>query len=217
MALKIGGCEAVRDLYEAKQFGAKYIIAPMVESDYALSKFVLAKNKVYRPEEEQETDFLFNLETITGYENREALVARAGSDDGVEGVVFGRTDFTGSLGQTRTSNNDETITDYIVDVAKLCAENQLDLVVGGGVSLHSIPALRAIREVHLTRFETRKIVFDAAALDVPDIEDALLDAVHFEVLWLINKREYYSAISREDEKRIERLENEWGVLSRSRG
>lgn len=86
VALKIGGCEAVRDLLESKQFGVEYIIAPMVETPYALQKFILAKNTAYTLDQQQDTDFLFNIETITAFNNIDELMKVAQAPDGVQGA-----------------------------------------------------------------------------------------------------------------------------------
>lgn len=214
LTVKIGGCEAIRDLLESKQIGVRYIVAPMVETPYALSKFIDAKNKIYADDERGSVDFLFNIETITSYQNRFELATIAAQKSGANGMVFGRVDFTGSCGMSRDSINDEPVTTKILDVAHLCKEYKLDLVVGGGVSQDSLQALKQIADVHLTRFETRKVVFSADALRDGDPSDGLLAAVHFELLWLLNKRSYYDAISREDAQRIDMLERRWKVLNK---
>jgi 2-keto-3-deoxy-L-rhamnonate aldolase RhmA len=212
MTVKIGGCEAIRDLLEAKQIGVRYIVAPMVESAYAASKYVAAKNLVYSKDEQQDTDFLFNMETITGYENRESLIAAISEADGADGVVFGRVDFVGSMGWARDSINKQQTTDFAVETAKLCKKADKQLVMGGGVSIESIDAIRQVHAVRLDRFETRKVVFDAGKALSADIEEGLVDAVHFELLWLLNKRDYYNDIAHEDEKRIGMLEARWEEL-----
>jgi hypothetical protein len=212
ITVKIGGCEAIRDLLEAKQIGVRYIVAPMVESAYAVSKYVLAKNIVYTEDEQKDTDFLFNMETITGFNNRLDLMKEILVPGGADGVVFGRVDFVGSMGWKRDVINLQQTTDYAVEVAKLCKESGKQLVMGGGVSIESIDALRQVHAIHLDRFETRKVVFGADTALSCDIEEGLLDAVHFELLWLLNKRDYYSGIASEDAKRIEMLEARWEEL-----
>lgn len=214
IALKIGGCEAIRDLMESKQIGVDYIIGPMVESPYALSKFIEAKNKVYSVEEQEDTQFLFNIETITTFNHLEVMMKIASDKEGVDGAVFGRVDFSGSLGLGREGINTQRITDYAIQAAKLTKAAALDYVVGGAVSVDTLPSLKEIYSNYLTRFETRKIIFNADALNSNDIKDGLIEAVHFELLWLLNKREYYKIITEEDDKRIDMLESRWKILSK---
>ena len=64
-------------MLEAKQIGVRHIVAPMIETPYALSKFIAAKNLVYDEGEKIDTDFLFNMETITGFNNREEMTTLA--------------------------------------------------------------------------------------------------------------------------------------------
>jgi hypothetical protein len=214
LTVKIGGCEAIRDLLEAKQVGVDFIVAPMVETPYALSKFIGAIDIAFNPDERSNTDFLFNLETITAYNNLDAMVKVAVAGK-IEGIVFGRVDFSGSLGLGRTGIETDEITDRVVQTAKVAKANNLDLVVGGAVSSDALPQLKKINKEYLTRFETRKVVFAAGSLESEQIDKALLNAVHFELLWLLNKRSYYAQITAEDNKRIEMLESRWNILKNS--
>jgi hypothetical protein len=213
IGLKIGGCEAMRDLMEIKQIGVDYIIAPMVETPYALWKFIDAKNKIFNAEEQKDTSFFTNLETITGYDNLPGMIERATQANGTQGLVFGRVDFVMSMGGNgREDINKDYVTDMVLKTAQACKDANLELVMGGGISIDAISAVRQIKAVHLNRYETRKIIFEGDAINLPNADKALLSAVQFELLWLKNKRDYYGSIFTEDDKRIDMLESRWMKL-----
>ena len=151
--------------------------------------------------------------TITGFENIDKMIEVATADRGVQGIVFGRVDFAGSLGETRETINTPRITEYVTTAAQKAKDAGLDFVMGGAVSSDTLDVIREVAGVHLTRFETRKVVFSGDASTIQNIEQGLVNAVHFELLWLLNKREYYSRITLKDAKRIEMLESRWHLLN----
>jgi hypothetical protein len=204
VGLKIGGCEAIRDLIECRQFGVDYVIAPMVETPYALSKYVAARDKIFPSNEQSDMEFLFNVETISTYGHLAELGEIAGRNK--VGMVFGRVDFAGSLGKDRGFVNSDEMTDHVVKVAEVARAKDAALVVGGGVSPDAIGALRKIRAVRLDRFETRKVIFDGGIVETDKVEAGIALAVEFELLWLKNKRDYYVSIGAEDETRIAMME-----------
>ena len=200
--LKIGGCEAIRDMFDAINLGAARIIAPMVETDYALQKFLkAAKTHLI----EQDIELLINLETIAAYHNFDKMLELPEIGE-LNGIVIGRVDLSGSLGLDRAViDTDSTIKDLCLQMAMKAKINGLKVVVGGAITGNSLPFLQTFPIGHLDRFETRKVIFNCpVALDNP--ESAFTKAIEFEMLWLKNKKNYYGKIYREDDVRIAMME-----------
>ena len=207
MTVKVGGCEAVKDMLEAKCLGSDHLIGPMVESQYALKKFLGAVQVAYSKEQQEDMDYLINLETITACSNFDDML-RLPEIDLLSGIVLGRVDLTGSMNLSRDAVNSEQVLAICLSMSEKAKAKGLTVVVGGGVSVHSLPFFKAFPTGHLDRFETRKVVFNCPdALN--NTEVAFLQAVEFEILWLKNKREYYGMIHREDDTRLIMMEERY--------
>ena len=93
---KIGGVEAVTDIYEALSIGAQGIVAPMAETAFATSKFLNAIDTFVSEDNRQDIEFAINVETITAYNNLSDIL----SLDKIKllsSITVGRVDFTASL------------------------------------------------------------------------------------------------------------------------
>ncbi|MEI8340597.1 MAG: aldolase/citrate lyase family protein [Verrucomicrobiota bacterium] len=207
LSLKIGGCEAIRDMFEASNLGAEHLVAPMVETPYALKKYLQAAKTAFSGEQRTDMDFLINLETITACENFEKML-KLPELEMLNGIVLGRVDLTGSMDLTREEINSERVRLICLDMAAKAKAFGKTVVVGGGVSAHSLPFFRSFPAGHIDRFETRKVVFSCPGA-LNNTESAFLKAVEFELMWLKNKKGYYSLISHEDDKRLQMMEERY--------
>lgn len=208
--IKIGGCEAVSDLQESKILGVSGVMSPMIESPFAMQKYINAINKVFSEKEQENMKFIFNAETITCYENLDDILEVA--KEKMTNVAVGRVDFSASLGLTR----DDINTDKLFDKVKLILDKSkkygLTTGIGGGVSLDAIPFIHALGD-SLDLFETRKVVFrNFSGLK---IENALLLSTEFELLYLKNKASYYKNIAEEDLSRIDMMQDRLEELKRN--
>ena len=207
--LKIGGSEAIKDMIDAMSLGVSRIIAPMVETTYALKKYIQSGKKTFERNDNKDVELLINVETITTCNNLEDMLNSPAAEE-LAGIVIGRVDLTGSIGLSRDNVNDKEVLELAVEAARKAKLKGKSVVVGGGVSVDSIPFFQSFASGHLDRYETRKVIFDCPeALTNP--KEAFLKANEFELLWLKNKKNFYGSVYTEDDDRIVMLEKRYNA------
>ena len=202
MYIKIGGCEAVCDMEQCRILGAKGIIAPMIESPFAMQKFIGAIDRVYSQSEQDEKLFIFNAETITGYHNLDAILQVDGIAK-IHSIAVGRGDFTASLGYGRDKINSDEITKYTREMLEKARACGIETGIGGGITYEAVPVVHELGDI-VEKIETRKIVFGYN--ESINIKQAIILAMEFEILHLKNKTEFYKRIATEDVRRIQIME-----------
>lgn len=207
LTIKIGGCEAIKDMYDARSIGVSRIVAPMIESEYALKKYLQATHTVFPKDEWDSVDFLINIETKQSYENLDAMLSLPELGQ-LTGIVVGRVDLSSSYGYTRDSINTDVLMSMTHDILKRAKAKGKECVVGGGLSAESLPYLRQMQS-SLDKYETRKVMFELPGAIGENADKGILKAVGFELMWLKNKREFYRFIYDEDAQRIDLLEERY--------
>lgn len=203
--IKIGGCEAVRDLDQCRLLGASGIMAPMIETPFAMKKYVNAAKKVYG-DEWQDIEWIINAETVTCHQNLDAILKQGESF--LSTVSIGRVDMSSSMGLSRAEINGQKVFDVTKDIAIRSKQYGYKVNFGGGISFDALPFICDLYPLN-DRFETRKVVFRASD-NQKKLKAGILKAMEFETLYLKNKCEFYNRMSVEDQDRLkmmkERLE-----------
>ena len=194
LTVKLGGCEALTDLRMMKMMGVSSIMAPMIESKFALEKFLDMTAGEYGEEELQDVDLLINIETEDGHQ-KFAKIMEAENLAALKGIVLGRTDLTKAL-KAKDVNSPELLA-IARDLFQQAKQKSLICIVGGGITPKSIPFLTDLDDV-LDGFETRKVVFSNYSQAKRDMEAGIKLALKFEYHWYEWKQNYYGMLYKED-------------------
>ncbi len=161
--VKIGGCEAKSDIRFLMMIGVSSVVAPMIESAFAMRKYQeMLPEGTFR-------HVGVTIETIDAVGRIDAIL-----DAGVNltEVTVGRTDLTASYGGSGVDCN-ETIA-MVKTVARAARARNLPTTMGGSVNAQTIALLRRDEELRnlVACVETRKCVMPVPRF----LEDGALDA-----------------------------------------
>lgn len=205
LVLKVGGCEALTDLRLALSFGASKIVAPMVESPFAVQKFAKMFQSAWKEcDQQRQVLTAINIETRAGVAQSNEI-SRACKDWGIDAIVVGRGDLTESLKLSRDSVESKQVTAAMKAALESARTHGLSTGFGGAVSLRSVQlAMALFSEGLLDYFETRKVLIDPKG-KIVDVERRVVNALMFENELLEAEFKRSSAIADSAQLRYRRL------------
>ena len=184
--LKIGGCEAVTDMIFADANNIDGVVAPMVESKFALKKYANASKRFGFKK-------YFNVETINCVDNIDDILLN-NDVSFLSGIIIGRSDLCGSIGLGKSNVDDEVISDMVIRVARKAKSKNLKVMIGGSLSTKSIPMIKSMsKDGILDGIETRNIIIDTT--DLNTIESDIKSALKWEMYWMQYKSDKYLSLS----------------------
>lgn len=207
--IKIGGCEAKNDIIFCKSLSPNSVVAPMIESEYALKKFIKSVGN------KKKLKLLINLESISAIKNISKFL-NSKYFEKLDGVVFGRSDLAGSLNLSKKDVNKDIIFKKIqrtiIKIKKRVKSNFL-IKLGGSITPKSKNFIDKLYKSKLiNRIETRNIELKLNNNIIKNIEKIIPEIFKFELEWL--KMKLISVenkmLSKEYKTRIRELEERLG-------
>jgi 4-hydroxy-2-oxoheptanedioate aldolase len=203
--LKIAGAEAKRDLEDSMMIGVKGIVAPMIESPFALDKFVKSAKSILPPDVLSNVQLGVNIETISAYKNFSEMTKADGFKD-LYHITLGRVDFVSSMNKDRSYVNSEEILDIATDLFTKSREMSKRVYLGGAITIDSKDFMKSLfTKGLLDKFETRYVMYDPA-IALNNLNDALLSGQKLELGILNYRRNYHLHHANKEIDRIKMIE-----------
>ena len=206
--VKIGGCEAKNDIFFCSNLKVDSIVAPMVESSYALKKFIQVVPKEYLG------NLFINLESKTAFNNINRII-NSENFKKLKGVVIGRSDLAGSYGMSKSQVNSKKIYREVHSVLKNVKKKGKITKMGGSITVNSKNFIKNLYEEKLiNNIEARNLELKLSNRNISNLDKIIPEIFEFEILWLKfrNTRKDINIFKKKDNsKRIlimkKRLEN----------
>jgi len=195
LLVKIAGAEAKVDLRHLQAIGVNGILGPMIESEYALEKFVTMVLNHY--EKTSQKPFLaINLETIHAYEQLDALLNNRFFEP-VDLVVIGRLDL--SLSMHIDDVDHPKVAKVTQDIVKRVRAKGKDISIGGFVNPASAESIK--NNFKANRLNTIHTLFDLD--NITDVASAVWKGIEFEICYYDYLKTRYPERSSFYQERIE--------------
>ena len=199
IVVKLGGSEALTDIRLAKMLGATAILGPMIESKFALEKYLELCGRTFTTDED--VKYLINIETGVGCSRIEEITS-AYNIDMLDTVVLGRSDLRNSINASDV--NAPEILALARELFIKLKQQSIRCLVGGGITAKTVPFLKQLNGL-VDGFETLKVVFGDYKKAKHNLDEGIQLALEYELKWYQLKQQYYEEKFQEDAKKIDRF------------
>jgi len=199
--LKIGGVEAVNDIKDSLDIGVDGLIAPMVESKFGVEKFIQAFRRVYK---NTDIHLTLNIETKNAVNQIDEILEYA--KDKVDAITIGRTDLSDSYFREDIFPDSEFITDTLEILGGKINHHNFSASIGGSISIKSLQMFKVHKRINklFDQLETRKVILPLKIM-LNNI-NALKEALKFEELFILSKKEINDLFMESEIARLTQLE-----------
>tara|TARA_B100000925_G_scaffold290248_1_gene275040 strand:- start:1409 stop:2176 length:768 start_codon:yes stop_codon:yes gene_type:complete len=200
--VKVGGCEAKNDIFFCTSIASDGIVAPMVESEYALKKFIQTVDVSFKG------DLYINLESKNAFRNLDKIINSIEFTK-LKGVVIGRSDLAGSYNLAKSEVDSNKIFKLLKSKLKKIKNKKKLIKMGGSITQNSEEFIaKLFKKKILDRVETRNIELKLNNHTLKNFKTIIPLIFKFEKEWLRYRSNHFrlNKISKKSiSKRIEEL------------
>jgi len=207
LSVKIGGCEAISDIYRCVDLDVDSIVAPMIESTFGLQKFTESITNNLNEYNKSNTKYFINIESRQAFENINSILESPSSKT-LNGIVVGRSDLTKSFGYGKQDVMSDEICRVVTYILQESKKLGMKTYMGGNIGTKSIEFIQDLFDKgFLDCIETRNVILGLNKNNINKLGTIISLMLEWESLWLESKSSHYKRFSKEYNTRAKEIKD----------